>query len=403
MTISPPVSPPGLHSHKQSFQEDDHPDGGSSEESWSKVEAVTAANDASTERVQGDQGCASARARDEKFERLGGGTAEEFPSRVVATGDEDEENDDDDDQKGNKAGVASPHFAADDVVEPSPVSSPPPVARSVASLSFPQLPSSRLTYSPSPLKLALPSGSENNDADAGFANVIRDRTRQRRANDDAALANLRVQVKRLEAALLAESKRRVAAVRSLRDQSVVAVADMEARLQRQVADDTGRVHERLNLLDQRMSALEERWNEDVGGIKDDIEHHSQQLKVQLQALQEAAAHERQQKQQREQRLLQQVQEVAAVYEERWQQERQDRMAAVSALHETMDAVHSTRQSGVVTFEGRMQSELENLTVAVAAEQQERHASDEEIVNSLNRYTRYVQESLAAAVTGGDGY
>ena len=152
-----------------------------------------------------------------------------------------------------------------------------------------------------------------------------------------------------------------------------------------------------------MAALEERWSDSVGVLQDDIHHNSQQLKLQLQSLQQAAAHERQQKQVREQRLLQQMQEVGAVYAERWQQERQDRLVAVGALQEAVEEVHSSRTIHAVTFESRLREELQQLHGEMATERQERHVSDEEIVAALNRYFRQLQDSLAAAVTGGSAY
>ena len=205
-----------------------------------------------------------------------------------------------------------------------------------------------------------------------------------------------MQVSRLEAALQAESKRRVAAVQQIHHRSVQAVAEMEARLQTQAQDETERVHARLTILEERCRALEQRWQADVTRVEENTQHTQQQLRAQLAALQQAAAAERPRHASREQRLRAQMEEVSERYQERWKQERQDRMADLGTLRETMESVHHTRQTDVATFEGRLTRALDQLRVAVDREQQERHASDEDIVDALNRYSKQLQESLAAA-------
>jgi len=296
-------------------------------------------------------------------------------------------------------------MSADAGEPPTPVQSPPLALQSTPqpshhslNTSFPSS-SSPPRFNVTPLKLALPPTSAGDSSSApadAFAQVIRERTRQRRAQEDAAVSELRVQVTRLEAALAAESKRRVAAVQQIHQQSVTAVAEMEARLETRVQDEMARVHERLSVLEERCQQLEHQWAQDVRGVEDTVQHNSQQLKQQLAALQQSAAAEKQQRASREQRLRAQMQEISDSYQERWKQERQDRMAAIGTLQETMESVHNSRQSDVATFEGRLTRELEQLKVAMEREHRERHASDEEITDAVNRYVQQLQESLAAA-------
>ena len=282
---------------------------------------------------------------------------------------------------------------------PSPVHSPPFAS-----------PPARL-YNITPLKLALPPtasssitiATTDNDTShntstntTNFAQIIRERTQQRRAREDAAVSELRVQVHRLEAALAAESKRRVAAVQQIHQQSVRAVAELEERLQQTVQEEQERGHERMARLEERCRQLELRWQDDVGAVQDSVQHHGMQIQSQMTALQQTVATERQQRTSREHRLRTQMQEMADMYQELWKKERQDRLQQFGTLQETMNSVYSARNSDVASFQGRITRAVEDLQRAVDQEQQERHASDEDIVDALNRYSKNLQESLAAA-------
>jgi SF-assemblin/beta giardin len=318
-----------------------------------------------------------------------------------------------------------------DAVEPDPVMSPTEITRAKAIVSTPtfspplaQLPLSlenatrmlNLTLPPSASKLTIVAhanpnaplaGGGGGEADhaqhhpmdasptANFASVIRERTKQRRQKDAETVATLKVQVERLEKALAATCRRRVDSIQAIQNQATAAVLALEERLSAQVATDMVRVDNRLTSLEQRMTALETRWDHDVGTLHDNVQHTSRQLSGQLQSLHQAVAHERTQATARHDRFVQQMHSVATSYDERWQQERQDRLAAILTLQETMQAVHSARELDVATMEGQLAAELRALTTAVAQEQHERRAHDEDIVQSLNRYTRYIQESLAA--------
>ena len=334
-------------------------------------------------------------------------------SLVVANNSTDAAQDDSNSSNNNTMVLSSPSAAP-----PSPVHSPPFRSQQHSTTTTSITAASRLSITP--LKLALPpistsvttsdilsidtknnnSNNTNTDNDdpsnPNLAHVIRERTRQRRAREDAAVAELRVQVSRLEAALKAESQRRVAAVQQIHQQSVRAVAELEERLQQTVQEEQERGHERMARLEERCRQLELRWQDDVGAVQDSVQHHGMQIQSQMTALQQAVATERQQRTSREHRLRTQMQEMADMYQELWKKERQDRLQQFGTLQETMNSVYSARNSDVASFQGRITRAVEDLQRAVDQEQQERHASDEDIVDALNRYSKNLQESLAAA-------
>lgn len=241
------------------------------------------------------------------------------------------------------------------------------------------------------LNLQLPPDLMNDD----FAQVIRERTRQRRLQDDASVANLRVQVSRLEAALGVACRRRVDAVTAIQSQAAAAVQALEERLSTQVAADVSRVADRLTRLEQRMTGLETQWRDNVGSIQDSVQHSTVKLQSQLQSLQQAVAQERTGATQRLDRLSQQMQTTAQDYDDRWQHERQERIAAVATLHDTMQAVHSVRELNVSQVERELTNELRSLQTALAQERHERQTYDDELRSVVNRYSKNIQESLAA--------
>jgi SF-assemblin/beta giardin len=408
-----------------------------SDESWNKIEAEEFVADLANDEpdIDGSRAAFPESTNQPFLEST------DFPNSVEAT--ETSDNDDNadyanqyDPEHNDAVAVAAaqrqlPPQPPDipDAVEPDPVMSPTEITRAKTIVSTPtfspssppiaQLPLSldnatrilNLTLPPSASKLTIvatnPDANNTGGGEAArahhmdasptanFASVIRERTKQRRQKDAETVATLKVQVERLEKALAATCRRRVDSIQAIQNQATAAVMALEERLSAQVATDMVRVHGRLTSLEQRMAGLETRWSHNVGTLQDDLQHSSRQLAGQLQSLHQAVAQERTQATARHDRFVQQMHTVATSYDERWQQERQDRLAAILTLQETMQAVHSARELDVATMEGQLAAELRALTAAVAQEQHERRAHDEDIVQSLNRYTRYIQESLAA--------
>lgn len=292
--------------------------------------------------------------------------------------------------------VLYPKSAAKDAVktstlnEPSPVETPAPTP--AATTATPN--KTRLHFSP----LALPP--PNTD---GFAQVLKERTRQRRAQEDAAVSAVRVQVTRLEAALAAESKRRVAALQLLQKQATEAAETLQEQVQTQIKEEVQSVHTRLDQLEERFQQLESKYANDMMALRHDVAVESERMQSQLRTLQQNVAREEQKLHTRHEQTMDHMQSVADDYNARWKAEREERLIAVQSLQDTMESVHSSRAQNLATFEGQLSYELEQLKVAVETESGEREMYDQEIVDALNRYIQQLQESLAQAVTQGRVY
>lgn len=250
-----------------------------------------------------------------------------------------------------------------------------------------------------------PSGSGNSNTnntglivvphnDEEFAALLRERTKQRKEREDAALAELRVHVRRLEAALTAETKRRVAAVSELQTQAKHAVDTVLVQWKESLGRESAETQERLNVLEQRLVALEERWERDVKALDGTIANKAKAWKTSLEELQSQAETERKARLQREGKILQRIQELSEQYQEQWKEERHARVAELSALTGRVHIQEDARDAQVKKLEERIHVALEGLNVALRQESTERQERDDEIVDALNKYTAQVQTSLS---------
>lgn len=259
-----------------------------------------------------------------------------------------------------------------------------------------KIPSTALTLPPldiGAMQLNSPSGSNP------LADVLRERTQQRRAADDAALAALRVQVGQLEAALAAAEARRTQTVTDLQAQTSAAVTQLQSELRQAIQQDVAAVQERLGALEQRVTGLEVMWEKQVTQITSEMDQHVQQYQSQYRTLTEDLQQERQQQQEREQRLQQQMTEISETYLRKWQTERSERLTAVQNIQEGLEEQAADQRQQSARLHDQMTQDLQLLQNLMEQEQKERAQSDDEIVQALNRYTQYLQESLAAAVGG----
>jgi hypothetical protein len=232
------------------------------------------------------------------------------------------------------------------------------------------------------------------DDAANFAETVKQKTRQRREQEDAALASIKVQTKRLEAALTAEIKRRVDAVQQFQIKASVEIKRVEDKLLQQMQDDRAIAEDRLNALETRMAALECKWQADVNSTQQEFARTAHQLQEQIAELKSQTQNERQSRLEREEGLTQQIEQLSNEYKELWQAERQERTLEIQKLTEKSVADDMVRVESERSVDHRISQELKELQEEITLEQQEREQADHEIVAGLNRYMETVQASLA---------
>ena len=223
--------------------------------------------------------------------------------------------------------------------------------------------------------------------------MMKQRSQQRRDKQDTLVGELKVQLARLQAALQAETKRRVLAQQEHQKETERKIQKLKEEWSKQVKEYETLQQERMADLEQRVQALEENWKHDVEKVQHQVAMETQQLNIKLEELKESAAQERQDQIQREDRLERQMQEVQKEFDDRWNQERQDRLQVVQTLEDKLNWQDSHVSEQVTTLEGRLRHELAQLQRELAQEVADRQSHDDEIARSLQQYTEHLQHSL----------
>jgi len=227
-----------------------------------------------------------------------------------------------------------------------------------------------------------------------FEETIRHYARLRREQQNTTLGELQVKVSRLQAALSAETKRRVAAVTKLQADMKSEVEAVEKRLSEQLRDQQAQTDERLDILEERLARLETRWETDVNAVHGDVTGRSEALGASVSELEAKLDEERTLQQKRQEEFNQQVDGLSDRYDEKWTEERQDRLSQLLSLNERLDRQDVVREEQLRKFEQSVRVELQLLQQELSSETQERQVQDAEIVAGLNRYIQQVQKSLS---------
>jgi hypothetical protein len=207
------------------------------------------------------------------------------------------------------------------------------------------------------------------------------------------VAELKIQISRLEDALAAETKRRLDATTKLDGLCRTQVHAMEERLKQQLSDDHRRQEERMIQLEQKLEALEQRWNRESQNQVESIQTKTDDLAQALEQLQREQDAERKARLRREGRLLQQVEDHAKELEDLWHMEHTERIQHIAKVEHQVERQETSRVHEQAEFQRRVDETLTSLQREMEQEVQERQAQDEEIVAALNRYTQQLQQSL----------
>lgn len=225
-----------------------------------------------------------------------------------------------------------------------------------------------------------------------FAAMLKERSRQRKDREDAAVAGLRVQVQRLEAALQAETKRRVAVTQQLKETAKGEWERIEENLQRQYRDLAEQSDTRWVSLEDRLSLLEEKWKQDVLTSEKNIAETSKTIESRLEDIELQAQQDKESRQALHDRLANQIREISEMFDRKWKDEADARNKAVGELREKWEAAHHDTSERNVT--DRLEKEVEQLRLALVQERMEREKHDDGLLQNLQAYSDHLQESLA---------
>ena len=208
------------------------------------------------------------------------------------------------------------------------------------------------------------------------------------------VAELKVQIVRLEDALAAETRRRVDATTKLDSMAREEVYEMEKRLRKQLESDNEQIALRLSKIESRLADIETKFSKDTTMISDQITMKSTELRTSMDQIQQEQDMERKSRLKRESKLIEQIETHQKEFEDRWNIERSERLQQISNLERKVANQESTRVHEQADFQRRAELELETLRRELDEETLERQQQDDEIVAALNRYTQQLQHSLS---------
>ncbi|EEC42973.1 predicted protein [Phaeodactylum tricornutum CCAP 1055/1] len=231
-------------------------------------------------------------------------------------------------------------------------------------------------------------------ANDSFALEMKERARTRRARQDQVVSDLKVQIRRVEAALQAETKRRVHGLQNLQQQTEASIRTLQENLEESWRLQQTATDDRWQQLADRLTALEESWRVHVARWEDRTGSESAQAREMLRELQEQAEVAQREREIREESLRQRLENVAQEAEQAWDEARRERRAATDELQTRLERYDDNVEAHVQGLQQTLRQELAALQADLQREQTERATADQDIANVLNRYTETIQNSLA---------
>lgn len=228
-----------------------------------------------------------------------------------------------------------------------------------------------------------------------FCQEMQQRARDRRAKQDETVGDLRVQLRRLEAALQAETKRRLAAVNETRVLAQKQLEEVQEKLSQSWKAQQDANDERLSRLEARIEKIEENWRRDHSAVVETSNEQHAKVQETLQEIREKMDKAREEQVEREGQLLQRLEDLSNESSDAWHEARQQRLAETESLQSRLERYDANVESHVQGLENTLRQELAKLQADLQREERERAATDEEICSVLNRYTEVLQTSLAA--------
>ncbi|GMI26592.1 hypothetical protein TeGR_g6779 [Tetraparma gracilis] len=226
-----------------------------------------------------------------------------------------------------------------------------------------------------------------------FDTTMRIGTRQRREKDEHRVAELRVEMGKMEKSLTAEVKRRIEMNKSVQAWCEQQIVMMHAKFEKQIEERSEKIHERLEVLSERITDLNGRFEEEKIRIPADIERRGKELAEMLHVFQQDFNVEKAERIEREARVEKQLGDHEHVVEVRFEEERAARETRYTELQRVIEVNEKSRIKADGKFQNVIKEELQSLHNQIAIECQVREREDDEIVEALNRYTAKLQSSL----------
>ncbi len=220
------------------------------------------------------------------------------------------------------------------------------------------------------------------------------RAQKRKEKDEHCVAELRVSMNNMDRSLTQEIKRRIEGNKVLEMKAIEEITAMEERMTLMLERKVEAFQSRLVLLENKVSELNDRLENEKSTVPKDIEEKGRELKDMLLTFQNEFSIERRDRLTREGRIMKQLTDHAQDLTQKWDNEKAERLKDADDLKSRLEHHENNRAQADHDFESLISTELKSLRSDLTQESMERKVEDDEIVEALNRYTANLQKSLA---------
>ena len=226
-----------------------------------------------------------------------------------------------------------------------------------------------------------------------FEAVMKDGTRQRREMDENRLMELKHQMVALEKMLVAEIKRRAEINKSLQAWCSEQLTELDTRLTSQIHVRMDALQDNIDLLGLRVDDLEKDFAYEKERIPREIEERGRELTRRLTEFQELFNEEKQRRLVRESEIVKRLANHENEVDEEFAAERHEREQRYQELRDRLEERTVSRRAADGRFQEFVAEELAKIKNDIVIESVQREKEDDDIVETLTRYTEKLQSSL----------
>jgi hypothetical protein len=219
------------------------------------------------------------------------------------------------------------------------------------------------------------------------------KTEERKEKDNRRIDQLYREMTRLRKTLEAHVKHRKVMNAEIQDWSKVNLDDYRERFENMLKRRVQTVDERIDVVEGRLTKLEDKFQEMSIVIPDEIEKKSAELTKLLQDFKAEFFAEVKERKKREEEILREMAAFTAETDLNFQEEVEARKKKFEELSEVLAETVSNKKYADDKFEDFTEEEIVKLKDALALECETRENEDDEIVDALNGYTVKLQSSL----------
>jgi hypothetical protein len=226
-----------------------------------------------------------------------------------------------------------------------------------------------------------------------FDSEMKSGTRIRREKEEFRIAELKMEMKRLDAELVSEIKKRTEMNKSTQTWFEGELSKLNKSFHETLENRTSKTQAKLDVLADRITELDEKFEKEKVQILQEIEARGEELKRMLYEFKEEFEEDKKLRLQREEVLAKQLADHEHEVSEKFNVQIEGREARYQAVRAVLEGNIKLRDRAEARFSSFFEREIHKLHNDVQAEVELREREDDEIVEALNRYTAKLQKSL----------